>query len=129
MNNIVKPLVLLCMLAAWTNADAVDAIATITDQASNETGFRFERNLNGGAFSVVATIGPATAPAPSVVQITDTTLVESPSGANKYCYRAVAFNTAGNSAFATTATPGVTDCKTIPQLVTIPIGPAGLLVQ
>lgn len=113
---------------AWASAAmGADALISFTDNAGNETGFRIERNLNGGAFATVQTL-PISPGAGVTVQLTDTTLIQSVSQANKYCYKVFTFNSAGE-AQATTATPGVTDCKTIPQLVTIPIGGSGLLVQ
>jgi hypothetical protein len=126
--NSVKLSVLLFVLAASTSALAADATITFQDNADNETGFRIERNLNGGAYTPL----PVALPSNGVgltVSVLDTTLVQSTSADNKYCYQAVAFNTAGDSPFATTATPGVTDCKVIPRLIVIPTGPAGLLVK
>ena len=122
-SKIVLLSVLLLSLGIWTNAHAADATVTFTDNAANESGFRVERNLNGGAFATLATLGV------NITQMVDTTLVQSATQSNKYCYRVVAFNTAGDSSYATTQTPGVTDCKTIPMLVTVPGSPSGLLVQ
>ena len=116
---------LLFALLASTSAHAADATLTFTDNANNEDGFRVERNLNGGTYTLL----PSGTLAPNITSLLDTTLVQSTTTANKYCYRVLAFNSAGNSAFATTATPGVTDCKTVPMLITIPAGPTGLLVQ
>ena len=114
---------LLFTLAAFTNIHAADATITFTDNANNEQGFRIERNLNGGAFAPLATLGA------DITMMVDTTLVQSTTADNKYCYRVMAFNTAGDSPYAMTQTQGVTDCKIIPRLVTIPSGPSGLLVQ
>ena len=118
-------LVIALIFVLWTNAHAIDATITFTDNANNEDGFRVERNLNGGAFSLL----PTGTLAPNITQLLDTTLQQSTTVDNKYCYRVLAFNSAGNSAFATTTTPGVTDCKTVPMLITIPTGPTGLLVK
>jgi hypothetical protein len=120
--------VLMCALLVSTIALAADATVTFTDNSDNETGFRVERNLNGGAFTPL----PVALPSNGVgltVSVLDTTLVQSTTTDNRYCYRAVAFNQAGDSPFASTATPGVTDCKIIPRLIVIPTGPAGLLVK
>jgi hypothetical protein len=126
--NIVKACALWCALAVSTSALAADATITFTDNSDNESGFRVERNLNGGAFAPL----PLALPSNGVgltVSVLDTTLAQSSAADNRYCYRVVAFNSAGDSAFATTATPGVTDCKTIPRLIVIPSGPTGLLVK
>ena len=112
-----------CALAASTSALAADATVSFTDNSINEDGFRVERNLNGGAFAPLATL------AVNINQFIDTTLTQSATTDNKFCYRVLAFNTAGVSGFANTATPGVSDCKVVPMLVTIPIGPSGLLVK
>jgi hypothetical protein len=135
--NAVKICALLFGLGIWTSALAADATITFIDNAGAnppavndvEDGFRIQRNLNGGAFATIGAIVPASPGVGLTIQVTDTTLVESPTIANKYCYRVVAFNIKGDSPFATTATPGVTDCKTLAQLIAIPAGPTGLLVQ
>jgi len=126
--NIVKACGLLSGLVICTSALAADATITFQDNADNETGFRIERNLNGGAYTPL----PVALPSNGVgltVSVLDTTLVQSTTADNRYCYRAVAFNAAGDSPFASTATPGVTDCKVIPRLIVIPTGPTGLLVK
>ena len=118
----------LSIFVVSTSVLAADATVTFTDQSDNETGFRIERNLNGGAFTAL----PLALPSNGVgltVSVLDTTLVQSSTQDNRYCYRALAYNSAGDSPFATTATPGVTDCKTIARLIVIPTGPAGLLVK
>lgn len=112
----------LCMSGVWTNVQAADATIAFTDNSTNEDGFKLERNLNGGPFSLLTTL------APNVTQLLDTTLVQS-TIQNVYCYRVSAFNSAGSSGFASTATPGVTDCKIVPTLITIPPGPSGILVK
>lgn len=114
--------------AACTSAQAADATITFQDNANNESGFRVERNLNGGAFTALPIVPPSSGVGLTVL-VLDTTLVQSATQDNKYCYRAVAFNSAGDSTFASTATPGVTDCKIIAQLVSIPVPSSGLLVK
>lgn len=115
-------LAVLFVLTLGSSAWAADATITFTDNAPNEDGFRVERQLNGGPFSVLATLSP------NITTLLDTTLVQGTTQ-NKYCYRVSAFNSAGASGFADTMTPGVTDCKVISAIVTIPPGPSGLLVQ
>lgn len=123
-----KPFLLaIAFLALATALFAADATVTFTDNATNEDGFRIERNLNGGSFVTLQTLGISPG-AGVTVQLTDTTLVQSSTQANKYCYRAFTFNSAGE-AQATTPTPGTTDCKTIAQLITVPLGGSGLLVK
>ena len=125
---VVSLFVALSVVGVSTSVLAADATVTFTDQSDNELGFRIERNLNGGAFTAL----PLALPSNGVgltVSVLDTTLVQSSTQDNKYCYRALAYNSAGDSPFATTATPGVTDCKTIARLIVIPTGPAGLLVK
>ncbi len=118
----------LFILAVSTNAQAADATIEFQDNANNETTFIIERNLNGGSYVVLQTVSasPGTG---LTVSVLDTTLVASATTANKYCYRVAASNSAGNSAYASTATPGVTDCKVIAQLVSIPVPASGLLVK
>ena len=101
---------------------AADATVTFTDNSANETGFQVERNLNGGTYSLLSTL------AANITQMIDTTLVQG-AGDNKYCYRVRAINSAGSSVYGNTATPGVTDCKTIAALITIPNAPSNVLVQ
>jgi len=66
---------------------------TWTDQSNNETGFKIERALGGGAFSQVATVGAG------VTSYTDSGLTASTS----YSYRVRASNSAGDSAYSNTA--------------------------
>lgn len=61
------------------------------DNASNETGFKVERSLDGAAFTQVATT------AASVVLFTDTGLLS----ITKYYYRVRAYNDGGHSAYTT----------------------------
>lgn len=88
------------------------------DNATNEDGFILERQLNGGAFTVLAA-----AIAANLVSYNDGTATGSTVSDNVYCYRVKAFNTAGQSAFSNTA------CKTIPKIITIPNAPSGLQVS
>jgi hypothetical protein len=64
-----------------------------TDNANNETGFKIERAINGGAFVEVAQVGA------NVRTFVNTGLSKS----NSYRYRVRAFNADGDSAFSNTA--------------------------
>ena len=120
MKTILLAILFVVLLAGGAQAD--QAIISWVDLSNNETGFKVERNLNGGVFTVITTT------AANINSLIDTTLVQALID-NKYCYRLSAVNSAGQSGFAPTATPGITDCKTIAALVVIPIDPGGLLVQ
>jgi titin len=61
-----------------------------TDNASDETGFRIERSVNGGAWSSLTTV------ATNVTSYDDTSV----SGETSYAYRVAAYNGAGDSASA-----------------------------
>jgi len=67
---------------------------TWTDNASNETGYKIERSLDGITWSQVATVGA------NVTTYTNTGLTKN----KKYYYRVVAYNGAGNSAYSNVAT-------------------------
>ena len=98
-------------------AQAASASLTWTDNSNNEDGFRLERQLNGGAWTVIAAgIGA------NIVSYTDSTLVQG-AVANTYCYGVQAFNAAGSSAWSNTA------CKTIPALSTVPAAPSNLTIS
>ncbi len=112
---------------SWTDNSGKNPL--VNDQ---EYGFRLERNLNGGPFTLLPGDSPIVGVTTSAdVQIyTDTTLTADNNVDNKYCYRVQAVNFVGSSGWASTATPGITDCKVIPRrLLVIPIDPAGLLVK
>lgn len=99
-------------------AYAIDAILSWTDNSNNEQGFKIERSLNSSTFTSLATVNA------NVVTVTDTTLVQSTTVDNVYCYRVYAYNTAGNSAFTAPA------CKTIAKpAVTLPAAPGNLTIQ
>jgi len=125
-----SPMLCVLMFALWasTNELAADATVTFTDESDNEDTFQIQRNLNGGPFTTIST-SPISPGVKLTVSVLDTTLVQSTTTDNKYCYRVFARNTAGDSPFASTATPGTTDCKVIPRLITIPVGGSGLLVK
>src|SRR5512132_2117733 len=80
------------------------------DQSNNETGFKIERALGGGAFSQVATVGA------NVTIYADSGLTAS----TNYSYRVRASNTAGDSAYSNTAS------ATTQAAATIPAAPSGL---
>lgn len=123
----VASLALLFAVNLW----AADATIEFTDNAPNatnpspETGFKVFRSLNGGA-SVELLNVPASVGSGLTVSVTDTTLVQSNSQDNVYCYDVAAYNAAGQSPFGTWVG---TRCKTIPMLITIPAGPTGRLVK
>lgn len=85
--------------AAPSGANAVagttlGASLTWTDNSNNESGFRIERQQGAGAFATVGTVGA------NVTVFNDTGL----SAALQYTYRVCAYNTAGDSTFATSNT-------------------------
>jgi hypothetical protein len=80
---------------------------------ANETGYRIERSVGGGAFAQVGTTGA------NVVSFTNTGL----SANTIYVYRVKAFNASGNSAPSSTA-----QAKTLPAVIRINFQPAGVPV-
>jgi hypothetical protein len=60
------------------------------DNSTNETGFKIERNINGGAYSQIDTVGAG------ITTYSNTGL----STYTVYCYRARAYNAAGDSAYS-----------------------------
>lgn len=120
----------LCVLGASIAEAQTATVSWIDNSGKNptindeETGFQVERNLNGGAFALLGTT------APDAQTFVDNTLFADNVVDNKFCYRVRAINTAGASAYATTATPGTTDCKIVPRRpIIVPSDPNGLLVQ
>lgn len=105
-------------------AKAVDAILTWTDNSGNSTtvndqedGFKVERKLNAGNYSVLTTVGT------NIVTVTDTTLVQGFTE-NNYCYRLAGFNSAGVSGYSNEA------CKLVPAIPqTIPIPASNLVIK
>jgi FtsP/CotA-like multicopper oxidase with cupredoxin domain len=71
-----------------------------TDNANNETGFRIERSVNGGAFTLLATASAL--PTSGTVTFNDTA-VQPAATATTYAYRVAAINVGGTSAFTNTA--------------------------
>lgn len=61
-----------------------------TDNSANETGFRVERRDNGGAFSIIATVGAGISAFSNTLLQLDTA----------YVYRVCATNTAGSSGYS-----------------------------
>jgi predicted phage tail protein len=74
---------------------------TWTDNATNETNFVLERSINGGAFTVLATV-PARNGTGNV-NYTDGTVL----AGNTYSYRVMAVNAVGSSAYSNTFTVGI----------------------
>lgn len=85
---------------------------TWTDNASNETGYRVERSLDGGSFAVIATLGV------DASSYANTGLA----AATVYYYRVVAFNTAGDSGHSNVASAATQAAATVPA------NPSGLTV-
>jgi hypothetical protein len=73
---------------------------TWTDNANNETGFRIERSVNGGAFTLLATASAL--PTSGTVTFNDSA-VQPAATATTYAYRVAAINVGGTSAFTNTA--------------------------
>jgi len=73
---------------------------TWTDNAINETGFRVERSVNGGAFSLLATASPLATT--GTVTFNDTAVLPTATD-QTYAYRVAAVNLGGTSAFTNTA--------------------------
>jgi FtsP/CotA-like multicopper oxidase with cupredoxin domain len=73
---------------------------TWTDNAVNETGFRIERSVNGGAFALLATASPLATT--GTVTFNDTAVQPAPTNVT-YAYRVAAVNVGGTSAFTNTA--------------------------
>ena len=130
----------LCALTATARAQTPPKLTvTWTDNSGKnpavndqESGFRVERNLNGGPFTLLPGDSPivGVTTGADVQSYIDTTVMADNNVDNKYCYRVQAVNSAGSSGWATTATPGVTDCGIIPKRVlVIPADPSGQLVQ
>lgn len=76
---------------AWA---APNATLLWQDNSNNETGFRIEKQVDGGAFTVLTTT------AANVTSFNDTALT----AGHNYCYRVIAFNGFGD---ATTPAPNV----------------------
>lgn len=86
-----------------------------TDNATNETGFNIERSTNGGAFSIIGSVGQNTNT--GSVSYTDTAVARD----NTYDYRVQALNgTIIASAYSNTAN------VVIPGLPVIPLAPTNL---
>jgi len=114
-------LILLTLLIA--SSAFGQANLTWTDNATNETGFVLERQLNGGPFTVLAA-----ALAANLVSYSDATAVASATAINTYCYRVKAVNTVGSS--TSSSAYSNTACKTFPQIPpAIPAAPSALQVS
>jgi fibronectin type 3 domain-containing protein len=88
-----------------------------TDNATNETGFRVERSVNGGAFALLTT-APALAGTGTVTYV-DTTVA----AGNTYTYQVAATNIAGPSAYSNTASVGVPAAAPTSLTATLQAGP------
>ena len=77
-----------------TTSHATQLTLTWTDNSTNEDGFSIERKIGPtGTFAQIATIGA------SATSYIDSTVAS----ATTYCYRLLAFNVAGNSAYSSEA--------------------------
>ena len=84
---------------------------TWRDNATNETGFQVERSLNGGAYAMIASVGPAGGSGTTVVY-TDATALAT----NSYSYRVKAVRLGSSSAYSNIAS------VTLPAVPTAPTG-------
>ena len=100
---------LIGLLATYTVANAAQTTLTWTDSSTNEDGFRIERRIGtSGSYLQLASI------AANTTTYADLNLANS----TTYCYRLLAYNAAGNSAYsnencATTPTPATTFTVTV----------------
>jgi hypothetical protein len=82
---------------------------TWVDNSNNETSFAIERQIGGGAFNALASVGA------NVTTYTDTTVTEG----NTYTYRVKAVNAAGSSGYSISG----------PVPVLVPAAPSGLIAD
>jgi hypothetical protein len=94
------------LLSAVTRSSSAVDVAW-TDNSNNESGFKLHRSVNGGGFTLRATI------LPNVTFYEDRGLTAS----TLYAYKVLAYNVAGDSAFSNTDSD-TTDAPTIPPPVT-----------
>jgi fibronectin type 3 domain-containing protein len=99
---------------ALTVQSATSIQLTWTDNSSNETGFRIERQMGGGSWALLTTTA---AGATTTMSYTDTTVL----AGTQYAYRVSAANSAGNSSVTNVAT-GTTPATT----TTVPMAPSNL---
>jgi len=119
MRNLIAIIGFIVAFLVSSAAFGAQAVISWTDNSDNETGFKLDRQLNGGPWATL----PVTINA-NVTSVTDTTVVQPTvpgSADNVYCYRLLAFNKTGNSPFTNTA------CKTFAAPAsTVPNAPSGL---
>jgi hypothetical protein len=84
---------LLAALLSPSLALAAQLTLTWTDNANNERGYQVERQIGGGGYSQIATLGA------NATSYTDSNLAE----ATTHCYRVRAFNAAGVSGYSNEA--------------------------
>ena len=110
---------LLTIPSLQQEASAGQLQLTWADNSNNEDGFKIERKTGtSGTFSLIATVGI------NVTSYTDTNLTD---GAT-YCYRLLAFNSAGNSANSAEACATVKSTLSITKIGsgTVTSSPAGI---
>lgn len=101
-------------LLDWTDVSSTQIDLDWYDNSDDEEGFRIERSLPGGSFSVIAVVGE------DVTDYQDTGLQPG----TTYLYRVQAFNAAGGSAYSETVT-----AITQGTPVLVPAAPSGLVAQ
>ena len=101
----------LLVAIAWPiESDAAQLTLTWTDNSTNEDGFKIERKIGTtGTYAQIAVTGA------SVTSYTDSNVADG----TTYCYRLLAFNTAGDSAYSNEA------CGTTPQAFALAVVRAG----
>jgi len=83
-----------------------------TDNANNESGFLVERSVNGGAFTLLTTVGAKSNT--GIVSYTDMNVLSG----TAYSYRVAAINAAGKSAYSNTASVTMVAPPLAPSLLT-----------
>ena len=110
-------LLLFLLFATLAQAQTQTATFTLTwvDNSTTELGFKIERaSLPAGPFGILATVGA------NIVTYAD--VITGDSGNRQYCYRLLAYNSAGNSAYSNVA------CATTPVIVVPPNAPTAMTI-
>ena len=109
-----KTLLILAFLLSWAvAAQAAPAILSWTNNATNATGVRVERELAGPtlSFTAVGTVGPTVA-----------TFTDTPPTVDLYCYRVLAFLTITTPPINVDSDPSNAVCQK-------PAGPSSLTIK
>jgi len=107
-----------CVQADLTHATQVTL--TWQDNATNETGFVLERQLNGGSFAALAPI------AANITQVIDTTVVRDPLITNTYTYRLKAVIVPTSGATLSSTYSNLACIAFLPPPAAPPAAPSGL---